>query len=62
VKYKVIEIEYPINQKILSYINELFSGFPKEDLFYELNENSLRIYLRKINFITFKKTNIFTFK
>jgi DNA modification methylase len=55
VKYKVIEIEYPINQKILSYINELFSGFPKEDLFYELNENSLRIYLRKINFITFKR-------
>ena len=54
-KYKVIEIEYPINQKILSYINELFSGFPKEDLFYELNENSLRIYLRKINFITFKR-------
>jgi DNA modification methylase len=55
VKYKVIEIEYPINQKIISYINELFSGFPKEDLFYELNENSLRIYLRKINFITFKR-------
>jgi len=54
-KYKIIEINYPLNQTIISYIENLFSHFPKEDIFYEIHGNSLKIYLRQIDFIAFKK-------
>lgn len=33
----------------------MFSHFPKEDIFYEIHGNSLKIYLRQIDFIAFKK-------
>jgi len=55
VKYKIIEINYPLNQTIISYIENLFSHFPKEDIFYEIQGNLLKVYLRQIDFMAFKK-------
>jgi len=34
-------------------LRQLFSLFPKEDIYFELNDNGVNIYLRELDFFSF---------
>jgi len=42
--------------KNIFILHQLFSSFPKEDIYFELNNNLLTIYLRELDFFHFKNS------
>lgn len=53
--YIQIEIEAKNIDKEIDVLNDLFSSYPKEDVFYELTENGIKINLRELDFYDFKE-------
>jgi len=53
--YKVITINYPINDIIIKELNNFFSGYSKSDIYYEIQfPNTIKIYLNQLDFSDFK--------
>jgi DNA modification methylase len=54
-EYISIKIEGAITNQSLSILHQLFSLFPKEDIYFELTNNGLVVHLRELDFLSFKR-------
>jgi len=52
--YKIIEINYPLSDGTAEELRYLFTQYPKEDIFLEIDKNIIKIYLSQLNFPLFK--------
>ena len=52
--YLSIKIDTKDANKSEATLRQLFSLFPKEDVYFELNNNGITIYLRELDFFNFK--------
>ncbi|MEM3334289.1 MAG: site-specific DNA-methyltransferase [Thermoplasmata archaeon] len=57
--YRPIKIYTKIASQDVSLLQQLFSLYPKEDIYFELSSDGLIIYLRELDFFNFKK-NIYS--
>ena len=53
-EYKLIKISYPINKDIMEEVHLLSTQYSKEDIFFSIEDNTLKIYLNQLNFFHFK--------
>ena len=53
-EYKLIEIAYPISNDIIEEIRWLSTQYPKDDIFFAIEDNTLKIYLNQLDFSHFK--------
>ena len=55
-RYKVIVIHYPINRDVAIALEDLFSQYPQEDVFYRIEDtDTIKVYLNQLNFNRFKE-------
>ena len=52
--YKIIEINYPLSDGTAEELRYLFTQYSKEDIFLEINKNTIKIHLSQLNFPLFK--------
>jgi len=52
-KYKIIEIHHQISDRSINELNHLFLRYAKEDIFYQIEGNKIKIYLNQIDFLDF---------
>lgn len=52
--YKLIRIAYPISNDIIEEIRWLSTQYPKEDIFFEIENNTIKISLNQLDFSHFK--------
>ena len=56
IKYKIITMKYPLRNEITKELDNLFSRYPSEDIFYKIEKPSnIIIYLNQLKFTDFKK-------
>lgn len=53
--YKIIKIHTSALKQNITVINQLFSSYPREDVFFEIGSGDLIINLRQLDFSDFKK-------
>jgi len=53
--YKVIKLEMKVDDKAASALKNLFSYYPSEDMFLEIEEEEVTLYLRQLDFSDFKR-------
>jgi len=54
-KYKIITIDHLVDNKIINELDNLFSLYSAEDIFYKIeNANTIKIYLNQLDFSDFK--------
>jgi len=54
--YRPIKIEIKEAKKYETVLQELFYLFPEEDIYFEVNNNEIIIYLRELDFLHFKNS------
>jgi len=56
INYKIITITHPIDDEMAKELDQLFSRYPPEDIFFKIvNPDTIKIYLNQIDFSNFKK-------
>ena len=53
-EYKLIRIAYPVSNDISEEIHWLSTQYPEEDIFFEVENNMIKVYLKQLDFSHFK--------